>query len=145
LPDVISDTFDVTVEDATYTFKIPSIKFNLEVGYRAADVRRRCYPEFNGALGSLDWESVSFARYCAIMELYLVRATTGWPFGIADDAKIGAVDFAKPPVIDFEKFPRDCEILVFRVGEAFETERNRFRQRGNTNRPPVGGQAVAGE
>lgn len=145
MPDVVSETFDVSVEGQNYTFKRPSIKFNLEVGYRASDVRRRCYPEFGGALGTLDWESVTFARYCAIMELYLVRASTGWPFGIADDSQIGAIDFAKPPVVDFEKFPTDCEVLVFRVGEAFETERNRFRQRGNTNKPPVGNQAVASE
>lgn len=145
MPDVLAETFDIAFEDATYTFRMPSIKFNIEVGYRASDIRRRAYPEFGGALGTLDMDTVYFARYAAIFELYLVKATTGWPFGIADDSKAVPLDFAKPPAVNFENFPANCEQLVFQVGEAFEAERSRFRPRRHTDRKPAGDQAVASQ
>lgn len=117
----------------------------MEVGYRASDIRQRCYPEFGGALGTLDMDCVYFARYCAIIELYLVRSSTGWVYGIADDNNLGVLDFAKPPAVDFDKFPANAEQLVFLVGEAFEKERERFRSRRNTNPKPPVPEAVAGQ
>jgi hypothetical protein len=145
MPDVLDSTFDIVVDGHTYTFKIPSIKYHIEVGYKAADVRRRAFPEAGGALGTLDMDGVWFARYCAILELYLVKATTGWPYGIADDRKATPLDFANPPKVDFEKFPADCEQLVSQVGLAFETEKARFRSGRDTDRKSAGDQAVASQ
>jgi hypothetical protein len=145
LADVLSETFDVEVEGETYTFKTPSIKYSVELGYRSADVRQRAYPQARGELGTIDMQGVMFSRNCAILELYLVKATTLWPYGVIDDSKASAVDFSKSPVVDFEKFPADCEDLVMLVGGAFEEARSRFRTRRNRNAKPASAEAVASE
>lgn len=132
MPEILSDTIDVVVDDETYTFKIPTIKYRFEIGGRSADIRRRGYPEgnLNERMGVIDWAADNFSRACAIMELYLVRATTPWPYGTDN---IDTVDLAKPPKVDFEKFPADKDDLVERVGNAFAEELARFRARGNTD------------
>lgn len=137
MPDLLATTFDVTVDGDTYTFKIPTIKYRMEVSGRATGIRNRAYPQglMEERMGTVDWASVNFSRYCAILELYLVKATTAWPFGTED---VGAIDLSKPPVVDFEKFPADREDTVEAVGMAFETERARFREARNTNGRPAG-------
>ena len=137
--DPLSDTFDIKVGDETYVFRKPSIRYPIELGYRAADVRRRSYPAggggFPGDFG-LDFDAGSFARACAIMELYLVRSDQEWTHSPGPDGK---------PMVDFDKFPAEREDTVRRIGAAFEAELARFRARGNPDRPPAGAQAVAGQ
>jgi hypothetical protein len=137
LVDILQTTFDVNVEGETYTFKIPTIRFRIEVSGRAASVRSRAYPAgmMDERLGITDWQSIAFSRHCAILELYLVKATTAWPFGTED---VNAIDLTRPPVVDFEKFPADREDTVEAVGTAFETERARFRERRAGNGQPAG-------
>ena len=141
----LQTSFDVSVEGDTFTFKMPTIKFEIETSYRAADVRRRAYPEANGGLATADWQMVRFSRYCAILELYLLRATTLWPYGYATDDDLAKIDFAKPPAVDFEKFPAECSDLVFLVGEAFEAEMQRFRRRRNPAVGSTGAEAVVSQ
>lgn len=143
MPDPLQDRFDVTVGRDTFTFRMPTIRYDIEVGYKAADVRRRASPDDMGALGALDWGTVQFSRHCAVMELYLLRSTTLWPYGFATD-DLSQVDFDKAPKVDFEKFPAECADEVTRVGVAFETEMARFRARRNSDQTPAGAQAVAG-
>jgi len=144
MPDVLQSTFDVPFDGDTYTFRIPGIKHDIEVGYRAADVRRRAYPEAMGAISTLDWQSANFARYCALLELYLVRSTTAWPYGFGDGDDLSKVDFSKPPAVDFEKFPSDRAETVMELGAAFDQEVARFRSRRNPRGRSAGAEAVDG-
>ena len=147
--DPLSRTFDVviggsTVDGAnvggeTYVFRKPGIYYSIEMGYRAADVRRRAFPAggggFPGDFG-LDYSAVSFARACAITELYLERSDQEWPYSPGPDGK---------PLVDSSKFPPDREETVIQVGNAFEAEMARFRTRRNPDKPPAGPEAVAGQ
>lgn len=137
MPEILNDTIDVVVDDETYTFKIPTIKYRFELGGRSADIRRRGYPEgaVNERMGVIDWGADNFSRACALLELYLIRATTAWPFG-ADT--ITDVDFSKSPKVDFEKFPPGKEDTIEAVGGAFAEELARFRAGRNTNGKPAG-------
>lgn len=140
MPDILQETFALTVPKEggdEYVFKIPTIKYEIELGYRAADVRRRAYPEAGGSLVTADYAAVTFSRACAILELYLVKASTFWPYGFSDDEGT-TIDFSKPPVIDFEKFPVECSELVSEIGNAFEDEVRRFRQRRHRDKRPAG-------
>jgi len=133
---VLADTFDITVENETYTFRRPTIKYRMEVGARAIDIRRRSSAESirNEQQGLLDLSADYFSRNCAVLELYLVRATTTWPYGTED---VGKIDLASPPQVDFEKFPADRDATVDAVGAAFVEALARFRAGRNTDgRPP---------
>jgi hypothetical protein len=143
LVDVLQDTFNVVVDDDTYTFRIPTIRRRFEVGGRAADIRRRGYPagQVNEQLGIVDNETWRFSRACAILELYLVKATVTWPFGTEDAM---AIDPAKAPAIDFEKFPPNREDTVEAIGLAFEAELARFRAGGNPGDGSTGAKIVDG-
>ena len=127
----------MTVEGSTYTFKIPTIAYDMQVGYRAAEIRAKAYPEGAGAMGGLDWQAVSFSRYCAIIELYLLKSTTLWPYGFTDD-NLAKVDLNAPPKVEFDKFPVSASEDVFAVGQAFESEVARFRRRRHSNQQPAG-------
>lgn len=143
MPDILQTTFDVEYDGITYTFRIPSIKYRIELGARAAEIRNKAYPsgQMSERLGIVDWSAVNFSRWCAMFELYLVRCTHSWPYGSED---VASIDLTKPPAVDFEKFPADRETDVESVGEAFETQRARFRQRGNTDERSAGTEAMGG-
>ena len=124
----------------TYVFRKPGIRFQIEVGYRSGDVRRRAYPPAAGGLGdfSLDYNAVQFSRYCAYLELYMLRsdADPAWTHSPGPDGK---------PTVDFDKFPAEREDTVVRLGQAFEAEVARFRARGNPDGTSPGAQTVAGQ
>lgn len=154
MSDPLQDRFDVTIEYPAeeegkppqrdvYTFRRPTIKYEIQVSTKAADVRLRAHPEGAGAMAGLDMNAVMFARYCAIIELYLLTATTPWPWGVLDEDR-DKIDFSKPPKVDFEKFPVQATDDVWRVGQAFEVEWGRFRSRRNTNGSSVGAEVVDG-
>lgn len=144
MPDVLQDTFEVEVGGERYTFRAPSIRYRFEVGGRSADIRRRGSPEayLNERNGTIDWGVDGFSRSCAVLELYLVRATTPWPYGTESVAEI---DWAKPPKVDFEKFPPGREDTVDALAAAFTEGLARFREGRNPDGRPAGAQAVAGE
>lgn len=135
----ISNTLDVRIDGELYVFRKPSIRYPIEVGYRAADVRRRAFPPSGGALPGdfgLDYDAVSFARACAVMELYLVRSDQEWPFSAGSDGK---------PMVDFDRFPPERDDTVRRIGAGFEAELARFRTRRAPDEPSAAAQAVAGQ
>jgi hypothetical protein len=136
MADPLQTTFDVQVGNDTYTFRIPSIKFDVQVSYRAWDVRKRCEPEGGGVLAGVDTAAYNFSRYAAYMELYLDRATVAWPFSVG----AGGV-----PRVDFERFSSEHLDDVYAVGAAFDEAYARFRRGGDTDGRPAGAQAVAGE
>lgn len=138
MPDPLQDRFEVVVGGDTYVFRIPTIRYDMEVGYRAADVRRRSFPEGAGQMVGLDFQAVNFSRYCAYLELYLLKSSTLWPFGFATDDP-AQIDWNKAaPPVDFEKFPPSRREDVYLVGDAFEREVARFLSRGDTGRPSAG-------
>lgn len=141
MPDILQTTFDVVVDGDTYTFRAPSIRYRFEVGGHAADIRRRGYPTglANEQMGIIDNQVWAFSRNCAVLELYLERATVPWPYG-SDD--VAAIDLSKPPKVDFERFPPGREDTVDAVGAAFTAELARFRAGGNTDGRSAGAQAV---
>ena len=67
--DVTQSTFDVVVDGDTYTFKIPTIRYRIEVAGRAADIRNRAYPEgyTYERSGVVDWQANNFSRACALL------------------------------------------------------------------------------
>lgn len=140
---VLADKFTVEVDGDTYEFKIPTIKYDIESGYRAADVRRRAFPESQGVLGAVDFNVAQFSRACAYLELYLVGASVLWPYGIDSD-DVTKIDMANPPVVNFEKFPVSAAEAVFAVGFAFEQRYADFRRPRNTGKRSAGTEAVAG-
>lgn len=137
--DPLSPEFDIVVDGETYTFRKPGIFMPIEVGHRAADVRRRAYPAGYGAIPNdfaLDMEAVTFARHCASIELYLVRADVEWPFSPGEDGR---------PAVRSDRFPAERSDTVWRLGDAFAAEVARFRTRRNPARPPAGVEAVGGQ
>lgn len=144
MSDVLADRFTVDVDGHQYTFRIPTIKFDIETGYKAADVRRRAYPEAGGTLGAVDFSAVQFSRACAYFELYLTGATTLWPYGFVDDSDLSKVNPATPPIVDFEKFPVSAANTVLKVGAAFDERYADFREPRHRDNRPAGAEAVAG-
>jgi hypothetical protein len=138
----LQDKFDVTVGSDTYTFRMPTIRFLMEVGGRSADIRSRAYPEAVTTLNTIDYQAALFARHCAYLELYLIGASTLWPYGIAED-DISKVNMTVFPRVDFDKFPFNRLDDVTAVGLAFEIEVERFRRRGDRSAESTGAQAVA--
>ena len=139
MSDPLASEFDVTVDRETFTFRKPGIYFQIEIGYRAADVRRRAAPATNGVLPNdfgIDRTAAEFARCCALLELYLVRSDQAWVFSPGADGK---------PVVDSSKFPADREDTVWQVATAFEDEVARFRKRRNPGQPPAGAETVGGQ
>jgi hypothetical protein len=144
MSDVLADKFTVVVDEQSYEFRIPSIKYDIESGYRAADIRRRAFPESQGALGAVDFNAVQFSRACAYLELYLVGSSTLWPYGFADDADVSKINAANPPKVDFEKFPVSAAETVLEVGYAFEQQYAQFRRPRHRRAEPVSPEAVVG-
>lgn len=145
MSDVLADRFTVDVDNQTYDFRIPSIRFDIEVGYKAADVRRRAFPEAGGALGAVDFQAVQFSRACAYLELYLIGSSTLWPYGFADDADMSKINAANPPKVDFEKFPVSAAETLLEVGFAFEQKYAQFRRPRHPGNGSTGAEAVAGK
>lgn len=129
----------LTVKDSEggeYTFKIPTITFDIQVSYKAAEIRRRAYPDGGGAIGAIDFQAVQFSRCCAFLELYLTASSRLWPYGMAD-SDIDKLDPRTPPLVNFEKFPASVGELVYEVGGLFESEYAQFRRPGNTDKRSV--------
>ena len=49
MSDALQGTFEVEVDGETYVFRKPSIKQDIEVGYKATDIRKRAYPDAGGS------------------------------------------------------------------------------------------------
>jgi len=137
--DPTASEFDIVLDGETYTFRKPGIRMPMELGYRAADIRRRAYPAAGGSIPGdfgLDMDSVNFSRACAILELYLVRSDQTWPYTAGADGK---------PQVDFDKFPPDREGTVRDLGLEFEVQVSRFRARRPASTASGSAQAVAGQ
>jgi hypothetical protein len=135
--DPLKMTFDIDLKDkGTYTFRIPKITFDVEVGYKAAEIRRRIYPEGQGVLVGLEDAAYAFSRYGAYLELYLASATEDWPF---------TKDAQNKPVVDVTKIEDPLKApLIYEVGVAFDAAHGRFRSGGNFDNPSAIPETMAG-
>jgi len=136
-PDITDDRIRVTVGGDDYEFRIPSIRFDIEVGYRSRAIRRAAAPAEGGDISGLDWFTINFTTYCAIMELYLVAtsAPDHWPF---------TADAAGKPVVDSAKFPLRKRNTVMEVGGAFNEAFIRFCNDGVSDGHAAGTETVDG-
>ena len=121
MADVLQETFDVTVRGKNYKFRVPSIRFDIEIGYKSAQLRRQSDPEGRGELGSVDAAATRFAWSQSVIALYLLSSDESWPFSPGPDGK---------PVVDPDKFPSNKINTVYELGEAFRTAYERFRDDG---------------
>lgn len=144
MPGLLETSFEIDVEDEKYVFRKPSIKQDIEVGYRATDIRRRAYPGEGGSAQTVDNAGYVFSVYCAYLELYLEKSSTLWPYGF-EDSDMSKVDFSKPPEVKFENFPPDRADSIYAVGLAFQNEVARFRKRRVVNQGSAGTEVVAGQ
>jgi hypothetical protein len=132
--DFFQGELTVSLNGDEYVFNIPGIKFEMEVGYRSARIRRGADPEGIGSLAALDGMAANFAYNCALLELY-IKAGPRWLFSPGADGK---------PVVNHEKWPPQNADLVWEVAAAFQNAYTRFRRGGAPDAAPVGGQAVDG-
>jgi hypothetical protein len=137
--DPLSPEFDIVVDEGTYTFRKPTIRYLIELGFKAADVRRRAFPQSGGVLPidfGVDRTTVEMATSFAILELYLVRSDQTWCFSPGPDGK---------PIVDFTQFPFEYEDTVWRIRTEFDKQVDRFRKRGDPPKPRIGEQAVGSQ
>ena len=116
--EVLQREFAVTVRGEKYTFRMPSIEFEIEVGYRTNDICGVSLPEGSTSAASLlgpGNRAYNFAWCRAVMELYLIRATAKWPFTDG------------PGLVNSAKFSFNKSQVVEEIGLAFSNEMNRFR------------------
>lgn len=133
--DVLQSEIAVTVRDEKYTFRMPSIRFEIEVGYKANDICGRSMPDNSSPQASIlgpGGRAYNFAWCCAVMELYLIRATTEWPFTDG------------PGKVNSDKFSFAKSQAVEEIGGAFSAELNRFRDDRPADDDTTGKKAVAG-
>jgi hypothetical protein len=133
--DVLQSEIVVTVRGEKYTFRMPSIRFEMEVGYKANDICGRAMPDNSSPTASLlgpGNRAYNFAWCCAVLELYLIRATAEWPFTDG------------PGRVNADKFSFGKSQVVEEIGSAFSLELNRFRDAGSANTDAAGAEVVAG-
>lgn len=115
--DVLQDELTVTVRETDYVFRLPTIRYDIEVAARALAIRRRADPEGGGAIYGIGEQAARLSFALAIMELYLAGGPE-WPFSPGPAGK---------PAVNHEKFPRNKTALVYEIGGAFEQAYERFR------------------
>jgi hypothetical protein len=135
-PDLLQSEIAVTVRGEKYTFRMPSIRFEIEVGYKANDICGRSMPDGltpSATLLGPGNRAYNFAYCCALLELYLKKATTEWP--LTDG----------PGNVNSEKFPFGKSQVVEEIGVALGAELNRFRDDRPADGKPPGAESVAGK
>lgn len=133
--DVLQNEVIVTVRGDKYTFRMPSIRFEMEMGYKTNDICGRAMPEGSSPTASLlgpGNRAYNFAWCCAVLELYLIRATTEWPFTDG------------PGRVNSDKFSFGRSQTVEEIGSAFSLELNKFRDAGSADANGAGAEAVVG-
>jgi hypothetical protein len=135
-PDLLQSEVVVTVRGEKYTLRMPSIRFEMEVGYKTNDICSRSLPEGSTAGASLlgpGNRAYNFAWCCSVLELYLKKATTEWPFTDG------------PGNVNSDKFPFNKSQVIEEIGSAFSLELNRFRDDRPADGKPPGAESVAGK
>lgn len=134
--DVTQDRITVKVRGLAYTFRVPSIQYETEIGYKTNDILARGMPQGLSPqammLGS-GQQAYSSAWSRAVMELYLVQADDPWPFT------------GGPGRVESDRFPLSRHRLVQEIGGAFGDALNRFLDDGAADGNAAGQEAVAGQ
>jgi hypothetical protein len=132
--DVLKDSIDVTVNNETYTFRIPSYLDEIKIGVRQRDIVRSVSPD--AGIDGVDGQTYFLINTAARFEVLLQSASVKWPYSNGPSGE---------PVVDFQKWPKDKVTEALAVGAVFSTELSSFRQRGFTDNNPAGEKAVESE
>ena len=135
MPGLLDTEITITVRGDDYIFKIPGIRYELEVGYRSAKLRRESDPDGIGDLSAVDMGAIETAWCGAVLELYLLRSSAAWPF---------SKDGTGKPIVRFDNFPSTKFATMRDVGAAFGRAVARFRDDRVADDKPAGDQAMAG-
>jgi hypothetical protein len=133
--DVLQDELTVSVRGVDYVFRLPSIRYDIEVAGRASSIRRAADPASGGQIYGIGERAARLSFALAIMELYL-KAGPEWPFSAGPGGK---------PVVNHEKFPRDKTATVYEIGGAFEEAYARFCDDGTADVNRASAEALAGQ
>jgi hypothetical protein len=138
---VLKDTLEVQVQGEVYIFGIPALHDEIKLGLREREIRRQLEREMYGdnypALGEPTGDnSTEFLVRTTAQFVQLLRKGPEWVY---------STDRTGGPVIDFTKWPKNKVDTVVEVGVAYQAALRRFRDGGDTDRPPAGGEAVAGQ
>lgn len=132
---VTKNTLLVEVNGVEYTFSVPNMKDELELGAHMRAIRREYAPGTYGEEEGLDYTTVLYFRGCALMEKRLVRCSDAWPY--SQDEKTGK------PYVDHRNFPEERVMEVGQVALEYQQQLADFREKRARNNKPPGNQAVA--
>jgi hypothetical protein len=140
---VLKTTIEVTVDEATFIFRIPSFADQIKLGLRAKQIRRELELELLGPNPSPE-QAVAFtggeSTYDNATETYV---TTASQFSVllkqANVEWIYSKDEKGNPICDYKKWPDDKFNVIVAAGVDFSNQLSRFRSgRIAATKPPLG-------
>lgn len=140
MADVLTDTLTVTVGEDEFVFAIPTPIQQVQVGVRAAAIRRRFDPTGGGWEDGLDGAAYLLVRGMATMEVLLRRSSAKWPYSEGRDVN------NKPEVrVDLDKLPPMASPIIVQVYQGFSEALGRFYTGGAGDNQHTGQKDVASE
>jgi len=127
---VLQNTIEVTVEGATFVFRIPSFSDEIKLGLRAKQIRRELEIELLGpnptpeqfatTVGDPTYDNATetYVRTACQFSVLLKRSDAPWIY--SEDEK-------GLPVVDYKKWPDDKFNVIVQAGVQFSQELSRFR------------------
>ena len=122
----------VTVGVDNFEFKIPGLHEEVKIGSRMIRLRQQIDPEWDG-VSSLDYNSLTVLRACAVFETLLLRSSVEWCFSPGPQGK---------PIVDSSKFPENKAREVVEAYEGYNEKLRNFRESGDSNKPLPATEAV---
>lgn len=138
MADVLTDRLTITVGDDQYVFKIPTPLQQMEIGVKAAALRRRYDFQGGGWEDGLDQGTFLLVRGIVIMQVLLIQCSVKWPYSESKDDK-GAVTVS----VDPDKFPPFATPIIIQVYQGFTEALARFFEVGTESGVAAGEEAVA--
>jgi hypothetical protein len=145
---VLQTTIDVTVDGATFIFRIPSFADEIKLGLRAKQIRRELEIEMLGpnptqeqfmtVAGDPTYDNATetYVRTACQFSVLLKQSDAEW---------IYSKDEKGLPVVDYRKWPDDKFNVIVQAGVNFSNQLSRFRA-GRTAAPkPAVEQTVGGQ
>lgn len=140
MADVLTDKLTVTVGGEQYVFKIPSPMEQIEIGVKAAALRRRHDFTGGGWEEGLDQASFMLVRGIVVLQVLLRQSSAKWPYSESRDDK-GAVTVS----VDPDKFPPNVTPTIIQVYQGFSEALARFFTGGAESGDTAGAETVAGQ
>lgn len=140
---VLKSTINVSVDEWTFIFRIPSFADEIKLGLRSKQIRRELELEllgpnptpeqqmaFTGGESTYDGTTEGYVRTAAQFSILLKQSSAEW---------IYSKDEKGNPVCDYKKWPDDKINVVMAAGADFSLQLSRFRSGRLTppKQPPV--------